>query len=117
MRVSKKLLNPSLRKQIVESFIQVVSDMKTAQETKKFLKDFFTQTELELFAKRLSIAYWIKKGRTYQNIKENLKVSSATIAAVQEEMEKEGYKRALEKLIAEEWATKWAEKIKKIVRK
>ena len=82
-----------------------------------FLEDFFNQTELETFVKRLAIAYWLKKGRSWENIKENLKVSSATISVVQSQMKEPGFALALKKLEAEEWANVWAEKIQKFVRK
>ncbi|MBI2008506.1 hypothetical protein HYS82_02510 [Candidatus Amesbacteria bacterium] len=56
-------------------------------------------------------------GRSYENIKDNVKVSSATIAAVQQEMKREGWKMAMEKIMAEEWATKWNDKIKSLVQR
>jgi len=59
----------------------------------------------------------LKKGRSYSNIKQNLKVSSATIATVQSQIHKTGIGLALKKLEAEEWANVWAEKIRKFVRK
>jgi uncharacterized protein YerC len=91
--------------------------MEKAEEAETFLKDFFNDAELETFAKRLAIAYWLKKGRSYTNIMQNLKVSSATIASVQEFTEKPGFKLALKKMEAEEWANVWAERIRKFVRR
>lgn len=117
MRTSDKKLNTSLKKQIMQTFIQTIADMKDINETKKFLTDFLTDSELEAFAKRAAIAYWLKKGRSYNNIKDNLKVSSATIASVQSMMDKPGFKLALKKIEAEEWANQWAEKIKGFVGK
>ena len=98
-------------------FVQTMVDLKDVTETKVFFNDFFNQSENEAFSKRLAIAYWLKKKRSYNNIKENLKVSSATIASVQSMMDKPGFKLALKKIEAEEWASQWAEKIKKFVRK
>ena len=117
MRTSNKKLNPSLKKQIIEIFNQTVADLRDMSEANKFLSDFLNESEYEAFAKRLAIAYWLKKGRSYNNIKNNLKVSSATIASVQSEMEKPGIQLALKKIEAEEWANQWAEKIKNIVGK
>lgn len=68
-------------------------------------------------SKRLAVAYWLKKGRSYENIKQNLKVSSATIASVQENFKKGGFQIVLKKLEAEEWANKWSVKIKKFVKR
>jgi TrpR-related protein YerC/YecD len=116
MRVSDKKLNPSLKKQIRETFEQALVDLKDRNELSIFLNDFFTDSELEAFSKRLAIAYWLKKGRSYSNIKENLKVSSATIASVQNQMDNKGLKLALEKIEAEEWASQWAKKIKNFIK-
>lgn len=117
MRLSQDKLHPSLKNQIVKTLAQTIVDLKDIDEAHTFLQDFFKESELETFAKRLSIAYWLKKGRSYSNIKQNLKVSSATIATVQGLMHKTGIGLALKKLEAEEWANVWAEKIRKFVRK
>lgn len=117
MRTSKRDLNPHLSKQIKEMFINAVADLRDPSEAVNFFKDFFTDTEFDIFAKRLAVAYWLKKGRSYSNIKDNLKVSSATVAAVQTMMNKQGFKLAVKKIEAEEWASVWAEKIKKFVGK
>ncbi len=117
MRVSNRQLNPSLENQVTKTFAQLLADFKDLKEASIFLKDFFNKGELETYAKRLAVAYWLKKGRSYTNIKENLKVSSATIATVEKLMKKPGFLLAIKKLEAEEWANVWAEKIQKFVRK
>ncbi len=117
MRSSDKKVNSFLSSQINKIFFQLIVDIKALKDAEVFAKDFFSEIELENFTKRLAIAYWLKKGRSYENIKDNLKVSSATIASVAETTKKEGMVLALKKLEAEEWASKWSEKIKKIVGK
>lgn len=114
MRVSASKVNPILKKQIEETFIQTLSDLKDTKELKVFLGDFFNQTEMETFVKRLAVAYWLKKKRSYTNIKDNLKVSSATIATIQDLIKSPGFKLALTKMEAEEWANQWVEKISKV---
>jgi len=115
MRTSDKQLNPSLRNQIEQTLAQALADISSPTEASTFLSDFLTPSELETLGKRLAIAYWLKKGRSYENIKENLKVSSATIASVQSLLETPGFKLVLEKVEAEEWANQWATRIKKFV--
>lgn len=117
MRTSRTKLHPSLAKEIKRNLFQVLLDLKSNKEIETFLQDFFTSGELETFSKRLAIAYWLKKGRSYENIRKNLKVSSATIASVQSLMETQGLKLALKKIEAEEWAAQWAKRIQKIVKK
>lgn len=116
MRVSGRKLNPSLKTQIEKTFEQALVDLKDERELNTFLSDFFTESEREAFAKRLAVAYWLKKGRSYNNIKNNLKVSSATIATIQSTLESDGIKLALKKIEAEEWANVWVEKIKKYIK-
>lgn len=116
MRVSSKKLNESLRRQIGKTFSQVLADIKSTDEMDSFLRDFLTASEYEILSKRLAVAYWLKKGRSYENIKTNLKVSSATVASVQSEMPKKGFKTAVKIIEAEEWANVWAEKIKKFIK-
>ncbi len=115
MRISENKVNSTLLKQVQEMLYQSLADLKNTKETKLFVNDFFTDSESEIFSKRLAVAYWLKKGRTYANIKKNLKVSSATIANVQDMMQKPGFELLLRKVEAEEWATLWASRIKRFV--
>lgn len=117
MRVSENKLSAVLKNQLVKTLGQTLVDLKNLDEMQTFLNDFFNQSELETFAKRLSIAYWLKKGRSYKNIKQNLKVSSATIATIEKLLKTPGFTLALKKMEAEEWANQWVEKIKKFVKK
>ena len=117
MRRSGRVLNPSLKNQIIKTLAQTIADFRKLDESDTFLRDFFTDSEIETYAKRLATAYWLKKGRSYSNIKNNLKVSSATIADVSANMDSEGLYSALKKIEAEEWANKWYEKFQKIVGK
>lgn len=116
MRTSGKTLNPSLERQIQKTLAQVIVDINSPKEAERFLKDFFTKAELQVFSKRFAIIYWLKKQRSYENIKRNLKVSSATIADMTRLLKKEGIKNAIKKMEAEEWANKWVEKIKRFTK-
>ena len=115
MRTSEKRLNKSLDNQIKQMLYQTFVDLGNSTDVSGFLDSFLTEAEHETFAKRLAIAYWLRKGRSYSNIKTNLKVSSATIASVQSMVEKPGFQKALKKLEAEEWASVWATRIKKFL--
>lgn len=116
MQVSKKKVNPQLERQIYQMWYQLIADLKTPEEAETVMSAMLSETEMTAITKRLAIAYWLKKGRSYENIKDNLKISSATIASVQGELKKQGWKAALEKVLAEEWATKWESKIKGLLK-
>ena len=70
---------------------------------------------LKVLVKRLAIAIFLDKGRSYENIRNILKVSSATIASVNEQMGNPGIQLALRKIKADEWADEWTEKISGLV--
>lgn len=95
---------------------QLVVDIKTPEEAINILTSLLSETELTAVTKRLAVAYWLRNGRSYENIRDNLKVSSATIAAVQQALNEPGWKQALKKVTAEEWATKWENKIKSVLK-
>lgn len=106
-------MNPSLKKGLFSTFSQMLDDLKDKKEIETFLKDFFDDEELERYIKRISIAYWIKKGRDEENIKRNLLATSKEIKLAREMLNKDGVKLAIKKIEAEEWANKWVEKIQK----
>jgi uncharacterized protein YerC len=108
------MIHPSLKKGLLRTFVQMLLDLKNKKEMEIFLKDFFSEEELEKYIKRISIAYWVKKGRDNENIKRNLLATPKEILEARKSLEKEGIKLAIKKIEAEEWANVWAEKIKKL---
>ena len=117
MQVSKRKVNQTLEKQLLQTLYQLIIDIKNPEDAEKALKALLSETELTTVAKRVAVAYWLSKKRSYENIKENLKVSSATIADVQQNLKSPGWKMVLQKIMAEEWATLWEARIKSIFRK
>lgn len=115
MRVSANKVHPTLENEIIDTFYQLIADLKDLKEVKKFFDDFVSRLELLGFAKRLAIHYWLAKGRSYENIKENLKVSSATISALQSSNQKPGIKTAVVKIDADRWSEEWSKKIQKLI--
>jgi uncharacterized protein YerC len=117
MCTSDNKISQYLKKQIVATFVQTLCDFQTPEETNEFVNDFFTEKELDLFSRRLAVAYWLKKGRGNKNIKDNLKVTSSTISEVASLAKSRGFKLAIKKMEAEEWANVWSERIKKFSKK
>lgn len=103
-----------LQKELNNTFFQTLEDIRTKEHFEIFLNDFLTPEELHMFVKRLGIAYWLKKKRTYENIKTNLHVTTSEIKAVEKKLNTKGIKLALKYLEATEWANVWSEKIKKL---
>ncbi len=118
MQVSKKKISPKIKKQLFELLYGVIADIKDPAEAKEFLTSFLGNNEQEIMARRLGITYFLDKGKTYSWIKENLAVSSTTVATIAKEAKKgQGFKIALQKIHADEWAERWAQKIGQIFSK
>ena len=82
MQVSKQKINTLLERQLYQMLFQLIADLKTPQEAEVVLRGTLSDTELITLTKRLAVAYWLTKGRSYSNIKDNLKVSSASISDI-----------------------------------
>ena len=108
-------MNKTLEKQIKKSFCEALCDYKSAKDVDIFLSDFLTDSEYSTLVKRLAVAYWLRKGRSYTNIMENLKASSATIASVKNIIDTAGMQSILANMEAEEWANVWTKRIRKLV--
>lgn len=119
MQVSKKGVDKQIERKIFESLYQVLADLKSSSEIKMFLDDALSETEKTVLAKRLGIAYYLNKNKSYEEIRQDLKVSSATIANVCKWMESggEGLRLALKTIEADEWAGEMAGKINDSVKK
>jgi TrpR-related protein YerC/YecD len=115
MQVSPKSLNSKVAQTIKEQFLTVLCDLRNKNELKAFFEDFFTETEQIVLIKRLAIADMLKKGRSYEEIKKLLNVSSATISFVAEGLRKKGIQVALGKLDEDEWAEKLMQKFPKFL--
>lgn len=113
MQISKQDVSRKVEKKIFKCLYQVLADMRKKAEVEKFLDDVLSETERMVLAKRLAIASYLSKNKSYETIREELKVSSATIANVQRWLEEggDGLVLALRRIEADEWAGEIAEKI------
>jgi uncharacterized protein YerC len=117
VQISKQKINKNLDKQLTGAWYQMVTDIKTPIEAERIFNSILSETELTTVIKRLAVGYWLTKKRSYEVIKGNLKVSSATIATIQQDLKKPGWQLAIRKILADEWATKWEVKIKNLLGK
>ena len=111
MQFSEKKLNKNLQKQIFQVFYQTMADLKKPEEVEIFFKDFLSQTARTALAKKLAVAAFLERRRSYQEIKKTLKVSSSTVSEVYKKLSRPGFQLALKKIKAEEWADKWSKRI------
>jgi len=117
MQISSKKLSRNFEKQIFQVFYQLMADLKDPEEVKIFFKDFLNEASRLRLAKRLMIALYLDKKRSYEEIKDQLNVSSSTVADVYKDLGNPGLQLALKKVKAEEWAEKWSKKISTTLQK
>jgi len=118
MQLSNNPLNKNIEKQLSEMMYGILAELRTPEEVKMVMNDILTEGERTAVLKRLGIAVYLDKGRSYEDVKNNIKVSSATIASVAENLSNSGWQEMIKRIKAEEWATEWTNKrsggIKKI---
>ncbi len=117
MQISSRRMNKTIEGEIRKMFYQLLCDLEEQEEVKTLLDDLLTEAETVAIVKRLAIAVYLEKGRSYENIKNNLMVSSATIATVAEQMGDPGIQLALRKIKADQWAEGASQKISGIMKK
>jgi uncharacterized protein YerC len=107
MKKTAQTMNQKIESQVYKILYQVLSDAKSEVDIELILKSLMSEGELSALAKRLAIAVFLDKRQSYEHIKDVLKVSTATIANVSENMNKKGIQMALARVKAEEWADVW----------
>ncbi len=117
MKKSSQPMNKKIETQVFKILYQVLSDAKSEVDTEIILKGLMSENELSAISKRLAIAVFLDKRQSYEHIKEVLKVSTATIASVSENMNKRGMQMALAKVKAEEWADAWSIRLSRALEK
>ena len=110
-------MNKKIETQVYKILYQVLGDAKNEVDVEITLKALMTENELAAVAKRLAIAVFLDKRQSYDHIKDVLKVSTATIATVAENMNKRGLQMALSKVKAEEWADVWSIRLSRALEK
>lgn len=101
-RVSKKPLNPEVRKQIMNAVIQGFSRIINEGDMAKLINDLLTPTEKIMLGKRLMAAILLERGYSYTQIGKLLKLTPGTINVVRRELDKggDGY-RVITRLLKE----------------
>jgi len=103
-QLSKNPVHKDVYYSIRDDFIWILSALRSQDETKAFVYDFFTKTERVMLAKRLAIAMMLHRSHSYEDIKFILHVSTSTINRVANWLDSGGVgvTRVLDKLIREE---------------
>jgi len=99
VKVSKKVLNKTIEKQIFETLWEAISQIRDKSDIQSFLNDLLSPTERIMVAKRLAIAILLLKEQDYATIRGFLNVSNETISKVSSILKtNQGYKIAINKI-------------------
>jgi TrpR-related protein YerC/YecD len=87
-------------KQIVQWLYAAVLSLQTIEECADFFEDVCTENEIKAMAHRYAIAYWLRRGKTYQHIEREIGASPAKISRVKRCVQdgKQGIARTLERI-------------------
>lgn len=72
----------SLKTKRVKDLYKAIVELKTVDETQKFLRDLCTLSELQAMAERWEVAQQVEKNVPYREIAEKTGSSTATITRV-----------------------------------
>lgn len=79
-KVSSLKLHPSQKNRLIKQFWFALSETTNIEVVETFFKKILTQTEVVMLAKRLEILKYLFQGRSYEQIKHDLKVTDSTIS-------------------------------------
>jgi len=65
-----------------DSLFQVILNLHTVEECRKFFEDVCTIKEMQAISQRLEVAELLSKGKNYQEISKTTGASTATISRV-----------------------------------
>lgn len=99
-KISRIPVNPKDFGLYVHNLWLAFSLLDTKEDVRLLFRDLFTHTEYKMFAKRLEIAKRLLAGQNYESIKNDLKVTSTTIATVSNILAEkgEGFRKVAGKL-------------------
>jgi len=111
-QVSKYPISRDVYERIFDIFLNTLARLKTRKKVAAFLKEFLTPTEQVMLAKRLAIAFLLRKDYRYREISEILKVSLSTVGFIAMDLKDgENYKRVIDRVLKDEEVEKFIEEV------
>lgn len=94
----------NIHSESTDRLFRAILSLKTVEECYSFFEDICTITEIKDMSQRLDTAFLVDKGISYQNISEQIGVSTATISRVSRCLNygAGGYKTVIDRLKEEE---------------
>ncbi len=69
-------------KEMTDKLFELISSLKTAKECEELFCDLCTEREIEQMAQRIKAAGLLKEGKTYNQVKSQCDISTATLSRV-----------------------------------
>lgn len=90
----------TLRSEAMDKLFQTILNLESIDECYAYFEDLCTIKELQDMAQRLETAILLSQGTSYQEITQQVGISTATIGRVSKCLNygKDGYRAAIEKL-------------------
>jgi Trp operon repressor len=96
VQTSDKKLSNEKETDLYNQLVTLLSDIEHPKAMASLLAVFLTDTERSVLAKRLGIAWLLSQGKSYEEIQNELFVSSATISSMSDVINQPAMKQALE---------------------
>ena len=89
-----------LKREDVDELFKAILSLENEEECYRFFEDICTINEINAITQRLQVAKLLSEKRTYSEIEETTKASTATISRINKCLTygADGYKRVLERL-------------------
>lgn len=95
MQTSNHKLSSQKETDLYLQLVTLLADIEHPKAMAAFLKAFLTDTERSVLSKRLAIFCLLSQGKSYEEIKDELHVSSATISSMADQANQPAIKQAL----------------------
>ncbi|MBR5474254.1 MAG: TrpR YerC/YecD [Lachnospiraceae bacterium] len=97
-------MNKKLKSAEVDQLFQAVLTLQSVEECYAFFEDVCTVNELLAFSQRFEVAKMLREGKTYLEITEKTKASTATISRVNRSLNfgNDGYDMVFARMKSEE---------------
>ena len=76
------MYNKKANDKMITELFELVASINSADDCRLLFEDLCTNKEIEQMAQRISAAKLLKEGKTYQQVTENVDISSATLSRV-----------------------------------
>ncbi|PIP74428.1 MAG: hypothetical protein COX78_02230 [Candidatus Levybacteria bacterium CG_4_10_14_0_2_um_filter_35_8] len=117
-RVSKRPIGKKVGEDLKESFASLISSLQTSNEIEQFFKDFLTNEESTMLAKRLMIYLMLENKHTASDIELVLSMSRESIRFHQKAWENGGevYKKVIAKIAKRQKTREFLKKVEKLLK-